>query len=86
MEKLYYIKTQGYVGNCVLWWRLKSQGYTTDLNKAQKYTNDEAFYICSGSGWTEKAYSFDSIENFKDGFFKTFHADHMPKPDISKKQ
>lgn len=81
MENLYYIKN-GYVGNCILWWRLNSQGYTTNLIKAQKYTFIEAQKICEGSGWTEKAYLCTNIDSIKDGFFRTFHADFLPKPDI----
>ncbi len=38
---LYYMQdSRGYVGNDVLWWGL--EGYTTDLSKAQTYTQDEA--------------------------------------------
>jgi len=36
----FYIQN-GYVGNSVLWWGLRSSGYTTDLSKAQLYTKDE---------------------------------------------
>lgn len=39
-EKLYYIQN-GYVGNAILWWGIDSKGYTTDLDKAGRYTYDE---------------------------------------------
>jgi nitrogen fixation-related uncharacterized protein len=40
-EKLYYIQN-GYIGNAVLWWGIDSKGYTTDFEKAGKYTKEEA--------------------------------------------
>ena len=45
-EELYYIQdSRSYLGNAILWWGLNSQGYTADLNKAQKYTKEEAIKI-----------------------------------------
>ncbi|MEK6882706.1 MAG: hypothetical protein AABY22_23995 [Nanoarchaeota archaeon] len=38
--EMFYIQ-KGYVGNSCYWWALGSSGYTTDLNKAQKYTRKE---------------------------------------------
>lgn len=40
-EKLYYIQN-GYVGNAILWWAIDSKGYTTEIEKAGKYTKQEA--------------------------------------------
>jgi len=40
-NELYYIQN-GYVGNAILWWGVNSQGYTTDISKAGKYTKEEA--------------------------------------------
>lgn len=40
--KLFYIRdTRQIVGNCVLWWGINRAGYTTELDKAGKYTEDE---------------------------------------------
>lgn len=44
-EPLYYIQN-GYVGNAILWWGKNSQGYTTEIDKAGKYTKLEAERIC----------------------------------------
>ncbi len=41
-EKLYYIQHHGYCGNALFWWGEKSNGYVTDIRKAQKYTLSEA--------------------------------------------
>ena len=43
-EKLYYIQN-GYVGNAILWWGKDSKGYTTEIDKAGKYTHAEAKQI-----------------------------------------
>lgn len=40
MSKEYYIQN-GYVGNAVSWWGINSQGYTTDITKAGRYTEEE---------------------------------------------
>jgi hypothetical protein len=37
----YYIQN-GFVGNSVLWWAEKSNGYTTDIRKAGRYTKEQA--------------------------------------------
>jgi len=36
----FYVQN-GFVGNSVLWWGLRSSGYTTDLSKAELYTKEE---------------------------------------------
>jgi hypothetical protein len=46
-EKLFYIQNKGFVGNCLLWWGPEGKGYTTDLDKAGKYTVAEAIRRCS---------------------------------------
>lgn len=43
-EKLYYIQN-GYVGNAMCWWAKDSRGYTCDINKAGRYTHEEAKQI-----------------------------------------
>lgn len=41
---MFYIRdARGDVGNCVLWWCPNGQGYTCELDKAGKYTEQEAF-------------------------------------------
>ena len=41
-EQLYYVECARYVvGNCMLFWRPYSNGYTTELDKAGLYTADE---------------------------------------------
>jgi hypothetical protein len=45
---LYFIQNKGHVGNCLLWWRKGSHGYTTDLNEAEQFTEEEARKIVTG--------------------------------------
>jgi hypothetical protein len=42
MNEFYLQDSRSYVGNDVLWWAHGGNGYTTDLRKAQVYTNEEA--------------------------------------------
>ena len=38
-EQMFYIRdARQVVGNCALWWAVDSKGYTTELNRAGKYT------------------------------------------------
>ncbi len=42
--KWYYIQN-GYIGNSMYWWATDSKGYTTDIRKAHKFTEEEAMSI-----------------------------------------
>lgn len=59
-EKMYYIQN-GYVGNAMCWWGLNSRGYTTDINKAQRYTAEEAENIIKRP--QDIAWECDHIDN-----------------------
>jgi len=41
-NKLYYIWEGSYIGDAMLWWGKNRCGYTADLDKAGKYTKEEA--------------------------------------------
>jgi len=73
-QDLYFIRTTRFVGNSLLWWGPNSCGYTTDLNKAGKYTLDKA--IARDSHWTEKVYRVNDILE-SEGVFATFYADYI---------
>lgn len=45
-EELFYIQNAGFCGNALFWWGKNSQGYTTDIREAGKYTEQEARIIC----------------------------------------
>ena len=43
MEDLYYLQdSRGYVGNDVLFWAKGSAGYTTNIDKAELFTKEQA--------------------------------------------
>jgi len=42
--------TAGYNDGCILWFRPKSQGYTTLIEEAGRYTREEAVSMCVGGG------------------------------------
>ena len=42
--KWYYIQN-GYIGNSMYWWAIDSKGYTTNIKKAHKFTEEEAMSI-----------------------------------------
>lgn len=40
--KLYYLQdARSYCGDIMIWWRIGGKGYTTDLDQAQVFTEDE---------------------------------------------
>ena len=60
IEKMYYIQN-GYVGNIILWWGIDSKGYTTDITKAGKFTEEEIKIILVRQN--EKAWPCKYIDN-----------------------
>ena len=51
----YYIQDmRQVVGNCALWWCHNGQGYTTQLEEAGEYEEDEALHIAASRG-TDRA-------------------------------
>ena len=59
----YICRTTEYVGNGLVWWRPKSCGYTSYIEEAGKYTEEEAKEICDGV--KDIAYSCEFIDNHK---------------------
>lgn len=80
--EMYYIRTRGYIGNGLIWWRPNSAGYTSDLRQAGKYTHDKAMSICRSSHGDNLAYKCSTVMNLKEGLILQLHADYAPKPDI----
>lgn len=58
---MYYIRNEGYIGNALIWWAKDSKGYTSDINKAGKYTEEQARNICKRP--EDTAYECDYIDN-----------------------
>lgn len=81
-QELYYIRTRGYIGNGLVWWRPNSAGYTSDLKQAGKYTYEKAYSICISSHGDSLAYCCSKIDRLGEGLITQLHADYVPKPDI----
>lgn len=41
VKTMYYIQS-GFIGNAALWWAIDSKGYTTEIDKAGKFSKEEA--------------------------------------------
>lgn len=65
VEKLFYIQN-GYVGNAIYWHAKDSKGYTTDINKAHKFKENDAFRIVDSNGKNEQIWDCDYIDNNKE--------------------
>ena len=80
--EMYYLRTRGYVGNGLIWWRPNSAGYTSDLRSAGIYPHEEAMSICRSSHGDTIAYKCNTIDNLPEGLILQLHSDYVPKPDI----
>jgi hypothetical protein len=49
-ERKYLIlnRTAGFIGNSPLWWAQKNSGYTPRLDKAKRFTAEEAKRVIAG--------------------------------------
>lgn len=54
-------KSEGFLGNAVMWWKADRNGYTEDINKAGKFSKEEALEICRNRK-SDVAYNVDYIE------------------------
>lgn len=58
----YYIQdTRQYVGNCILWWAHGDRGYTTEIEKAGIYSEEEALDRMRNRG-TDKAWPKHGVD------------------------
>lgn len=62
---MYYIQNTeaGFLGNAIIFWGLNSRGYTANLNKAHKFTEEEAKKICLNNPEKNVAWPVDYIDN-----------------------
>lgn len=57
---MYYIRNEGYLGNALMWWAKGDRGYTCDIRKAGRFTEQQAKNICKRQ--EDTAYSCDYID------------------------
>jgi hypothetical protein len=60
VSNFYIQDTRQYVGNSVLWWRVNGAGYTTELEEAGEYPEDEARRIEANRS-TDKAWPCEAV-------------------------
>lgn len=63
MDKEFYIRNEGYLGNALMWWALGG-GYTCDINNAEKFTKERAEKICKRP--QDSAYRCDYIDGLEE--------------------
>lgn len=63
----YYIQNTkaGYLGNAIIFWKINCEGYTADLDKSEKFTEEGAKEICFGNPEKNKAWPVEYIDNNK---------------------
>ncbi len=59
--EMFYVQ-KGYVGNSCYWWGLGNCGYTTDLNKAEKYTREDILKYFIGRSDENKIWAASHVE------------------------
>lgn len=77
MSELFYIQDTrrgATVGNCISFWALRDQGYTCNLDKAQKYNREEAERRCSNRS-TDRMWPVELIDELA-----IRHVDHQHLP------
>jgi hypothetical protein len=80
----YYIQNRnaGYLGNSPMWWGLNRNGYTADLNKAGKYSEEEAKGICTNNPEKNVAWPVDYIDNNEKGIQRVIDSQHMDSNNV----
>lgn len=61
-DRMYIQDIRGYVGNSVSWWAKGGSGYTTNIDKAEVFTEKEAMKLVSESPEKYRAWSYDHIQ------------------------
>jgi len=63
-DEYYYVQDKrSYVGNAVLWWAQDNRGYTTDLNRAHKYTKQDIVKQFARKRETDIVWRASHVEN-----------------------
>lgn len=81
----YYIQNRdaGYLGNAIVFWAKNRRGYTPDLNKSHKFTEEEAKQICNGNPEKNKAWPVDYVDN-NQGIQRVVDMQYMDSSNIKK--
>lgn len=82
---MYYIQNldAGYLGNALIFWALDRRGYTADLNKSHKFTEEEAKKICLANPNKNKAWPVEYIDS-NPGIQRVTDCQHVDSKNIKK--
>lgn len=80
-EETYLVWTKEYVGNSLLFWREGKAGYTTDIDKAHRFTYKEALKIQQGSDGTHQLIPLSHLNAIAT---RQVHADHLDRSLVGK--
>lgn len=72
-EKLYYIQTAGYLGDAMLWWKPEGRGYTTEIDKAGKFTEEKMREIINNRPDEDIAWECDYIDNHPEAIVRVVY-------------
>ena len=61
-EEIYYVQKEGWVGNCLTWWRKGGRGYTTDVADAHEFTKEEAESIIGNPNSDKKMHKKSDVD------------------------
>lgn len=74
-EPLFYIRhSSGYNGDCVIWWRPNSAGYTFRLDEAGKYPESQARQLTQNRPELDHAHPCELVDRFA---FRGFAASNL---------
>lgn len=75
-EKQFYIQA-GYVGNSILWWGINSRGYTTNIQKAGRYSEEETMKIINNRPDIDMAWSCEHVDNNESAKITTVYMQYL---------
>lgn len=70
-QNKYYIQN-GFVVNCILWWKKGDHGYTLNLDDAKLFTEERAKEICASIGKSYKMWAKEKIESHAERHVQDF--------------
>jgi hypothetical protein len=83
-ERLYYMRdtrSNGIVGNCVMWWRKNNSGYTCNLDDAEIYSEAKAMKMHENME-TDRPYPKDIIDRITYRHVDQQKLDHLEYEEI----
>lgn len=80
-EESYLVWTKNYVGNSLIFWRQGRAGYTTDMDKAHRFTYEEAKKIQDGCHGDHQLIALSHLNAIAT---RQVHSDHLDRSLVGK--